>query len=79
MKRKREGCGAGAQSARVCMRGRWLRSIYVHICVDPWRREGWRRDGEGGGGSKEMAGEGQDEEMGDGRGGRWLVEGKGRR
>lgn len=33
---------------------------------------------EGEGASKEMAGEGQDEEMGDGRG-QWLVEGKGRK
>lgn len=71
--KKREGCGAGTtEYARVCMRARWLHSIYVHICV--WSRGGGRGEGE----SKEMAGEGQDEEMGDGRG-QWLVEGKGRK
>lgn len=45
--------------------------------MEPWWREG--EEVAEGGGSKEMAGEGQDEEMGDGWGGRWLVEGKGRR
>lgn len=53
------------------------------MCIFVWIHGGGRGGGGtvkgGGGGSKEMAGEGQDEEMGDGRGGRWLVEGKGRR
>lgn len=58
------------QSMPVGMRGRRSHSIYMHICV--WRHGGWR-----GGGSKEMAGEGHDEEMGDGRGGGGWWRGRG--
>lgn len=51
---KREGCGAGTtEYARVCMRARWLHSIYVHICV--WSRGGGRG---GGGGSEQGNGRG---------------------
>lgn len=47
--KKREGCGAGTtEYARVCMRARWLHSIYVHICV-------WSRGGGRGGGGRERA------------------------
>lgn len=74
MKRKWEGCGAGA-TERACgyEREAVAEHICAYLCVEPWWREG-----EGvGRGSKEMAGEGQDEEMGDGWGGSGWWRGRG--